>query len=143
VIRLLTADDVSAMAELHKAGISPFWPKSDMLDHVTRDICLGAGTPLTGLIILRSAADQAEVLTIVTDPKQRQSGIGKALLLAAEKKAAQKGIEVIFLEVADDNIAAIALYKSSGFEPLGKRPAYYRREGGRVAALTYRKRLDA
>jgi len=37
---------------------------------------------------------------------------------------------------------AITFYKKSGFEPIGKRPAYYKREKGRVAALTFRKALS-
>ena len=51
------------------------------------------------------------------------------------------GVSVLFLEVAEDNAAAKALYDRCGFTPIGKRPAYYRREGGRVAALTFRKDL--
>jgi len=47
----------------------------------------------------------------------------------------------MFLEVAEDNEAAIHLYRSLGFQPIGRRPAYYRRADGRVAAITFSKKL--
>ena len=114
-----------------------------MITHIDRDICIGFGTPLTGFIIIRHTLDQAEILTIVTCPHQRKKGIARKLLGAAEQNLSAGGADIVFLEVAEDNEAAIALYKSCGYEAFGRRPAYYRRENGRVAAMTYRKRLDA
>jgi len=114
-----------------------------MTGHCQRDICLGHFDPLTGLIIVQCAADQAEILTIVTHPSYRQLGIAASLLRAAQEKLITREVSIVFLEVAEDNEPAIAFYRSAGFEPFGIRPAYYRRENGRVAALTFRKRLDA
>lgn len=131
------------MADLHARAIEPHWPETDMLAHAERDICLGTGDPLIGLTIIRAAADQAEILTIVTCPDHRGTGIGKALLSSGEAAAIEQAVNILFLEVAEDNEPAIALYRSASFEPIGKRPAYYRRAQGRVAALTFRKKLDA
>lgn len=142
MIRRLTANDAPDMAALHLRAISPSWPLSDMQDHAARDICIGNDQPITGFIILRPASDQGEILTIVTDPAHRQIGIARALLQAGENAARSIDVEILFLEVAEDNEAAIRLYRSSGYAPLGRRPGYYRRENGRVAALTFRKRLD-
>lgn len=114
-----------------------------MAGHCQRDLCLGYSDPLRGFVIVQCAADQAEILTIVTDPDHRKSGIAGSVLSAAEDNLSARGVTIIFLEVAEDNNPAIAFYRSAGFEPFGKRPAYYRRETGRVAALTFRKRLDA
>jgi ribosomal-protein-alanine N-acetyltransferase len=36
----------------------------------------------------------------------------------------------MFLEVAEDNAAALALYTAAGFATTGRRRAYYRRPGG-------------
>ena len=143
MIRRLTQDDVLAMSTLHATSFEPAWPAADMREHIQRDIVLGDGDPLSGFIILRPAGDQAEILTIIADPSQRGRGIGSALLKSAETAAAENDINIIFLEVAEDNNPAITLYRSAGYEPFGKRPAYYRRENGRVAALTFRKKLDA
>jgi len=130
------------MARVHAVSISPAWNKDDITAHLQTDLCFGIDDPLSGFIIVRTAADQAEILTIVVSPNNRGSGFGHALLRAAESALRTKNIDIIFLEVAEDNMTAIKLYKHFGFEQFGRRPAYYRREGGRVAALTFRKRLD-
>ena len=114
-----------------------------METHIQTDICFGFGRPLDGFIIISSAADQAEILTIATDPAQRRRGIARALLDISETELVDNGVDMLFLEVAEDNDAAIKFYKGAGFEPIGRRPAYYKREMGRVAAITYRKRLAA
>ena len=54
-------------------------------------------------------------------------------------RAVALGAGAIFLEVGEDNPAAIALYRQAGFEPVGRRPAYYRRKRKQpVAALIMR-----
>lgn len=131
------------MAALHTRSITPAWPETDMEEHCGKDVCLGLGQPLEAFIILRFAEDQAEILTIVTDPLHRKKGHGRALLSEAETHIGSHKGKLIFLEVAEDNNPAIALYRDCGYEHIGRRPAYYRRPEGRVTALTFCKRLDA
>lgn len=129
------------MADLHVRGFDAGWPASGMLEHVSRDIVVGCGMPLIGFAIIRVAADQAELLTITIALDARGKGHGEQLLRFAETRAASAGVDIVFLEVAEDNFPAIALYRRTGYEPMGRRPAYYKRLGGRVAALTFRKNL--
>lgn len=131
------------MAEIHAQSFFKGWDDADMWAHIQKDLCFGFGRPLDGFIILSSAADQAEILTIATDPAHRRAGIARALLDIAETELVDNGVDTLFLEVAEDNAPAIKFYKSAGFEPIGRRPAYYKRDMGRVAAITYRKRLAA
>jgi len=131
------------MADIHAQAFPRPWPALDMAVHVKTDMCLGAGEPLAGFIIIRSSGHEAEILTIATGVQARRKGYGRALLGAALAELAQTDSRNLFLEVAEDNAAAIALYKACGFAPIGRRPAYYRRENGRVAAITYSKALDA
>jgi len=140
----LQPGDAGQIADIHAESFGKAWTRSDMEDHITRDLCLGIGDdPLEGFIIMRIADDQAEILTIATSPERRGNGLAYDLLNESETRLMAKGVTLLFLEVAEDNMAAIALYQKSGFEPIGKRPAYYRRAHGRVAALTFRKTLDA
>ena len=53
-----------------------------------------------------------------------------ALLAAAIGLAQESGAESMFLEVAEDNAAALALYAKAGFTEAGRRRGYYRRSGG-------------
>ena len=63
-------------------------------------------------------------------------------LYAVAGTAASFGAEEVFLEVAEDNPAAIRLYEAVGYEPVGRRKAYYERRGGAVDAILLRARLN-
>jgi [ribosomal protein S18]-alanine N-acetyltransferase len=67
-----------------------------------------------------------EVHTIGVDTAYQGQGIGRSML-AELLKFADGG--VVYLEVRTDNEAAIALYRSMGFEQVGLRRRYYRVSG--------------
>lgn len=70
-------------------------------------------------------AGEAELHEIAVDPALRRAGAGRALLDAFAAAAAARGASVVHLEVAADNEAALALYRSAGFDEVGRRPRYY------------------
>ncbi len=78
-----------------------------------------------GFIVYRVVADQAEVITIGVAPSARRGGIASAMLEIAMRDAKKRGAEKMFLEVAQDNTAAHALYTRAGFKQIGVRPKYY------------------
>lgn len=141
MIRSLSPDDVPAMVKLHAASFNYGWGDTDMAPHIEKDFVLGYGQPLSGFLIIRTAVDQAEILTVAVDETERRSGVATQLLKAGEKKSASSGVEVIFLEVAEDNPVAIKFYRKMNYEEFARRPGYYKRPGGRVAALVFRKQL--
>lgn len=84
----------------------------------------------------RVIGPEAELLTLATDPAARRQGLARALMAEFERSAHGRGAETLFLDVAEDNAAALALYARCGFVPQGRRPGYYRRDDGPpVAAL--------
>jgi [ribosomal protein S18]-alanine N-acetyltransferase len=92
-----------------------------------------AGIALLG----RSPYLEAEVHTIGVDPRRQGKGIGRRLLreLLAHADAHDAAT---YLEVRMDNEAAIALYRSEGFDVLGTRRRYYQPSG--ADAFTMRRR---
>ncbi len=100
----------------------------------------GDGSP-AGLIIAQIAGDESEILTIGTLPANRRQGVGLALIEAAVAHAAEKGAQSMFLEVAADNPAAQALYRTGGFRTVGRRSGYYLRDRGQVDAVLLRREL--
>jgi ribosomal-protein-alanine N-acetyltransferase len=66
------------------------------------------------------------VHTIGVDPAYQGQGIGRRML-AELLNFADRG--VVYLEVRTDNEAALALYRSMGFEQVGLRRRYYRVSG--------------
>lgn len=141
MMRALSALDVEAMAHIHAASFDRPWPALDMAVHIEKDHCLGLGSPLTSFIILRGTDLHCEILTIATHPDHRGQGYGHQLLSSTVQKLASEGKQELFLEVAEDNDVARGLYKSLGFVPIGRRPGYYKRKAGRMAAITYSLRL--
>ena len=54
----------------------------------------------------------------------------------------QERAKQIFLEVDETNKAALALYKSSGFNEVGRRPGYYQTGKGHSDALIMRRNIQ-
>ncbi|MBB4796977.1 ribosomal-protein-alanine N-acetyltransferase [Brevundimonas bullata] len=89
-----------------------------------------------GFILIRVVADEAEILTLAVRPAARRNGLGGRLVETAVVRAAALGAERMFLEVAEDNVAARALYARTGFTEAGRRRGYYARpDGSREDAL--------
>ncbi len=97
---------------------------------------------LRGFVLSRLAADEAEILTIAVEPDSQGRGVGRALLAESLRQAANARAAAVFLEVDEDNAAALALYRRLSFEKVGERPGYYRRaDGARATAVIMRKAL--
>ncbi len=87
------------------------------------------GHPM-GFILTRQVAEEAEILTICVLPEYRKKGIARKTLQEFYDRSALNGVKEIFLEVSENNHAAISLYVKNGFEKVGRRQNYY---GGRGA----------
>jgi ribosomal-protein-alanine acetyltransferase len=83
------------------------------------------------LIGLRKGSSGASVYSIAVDPDMNGRGVGKALMLAAERGAAARGRTTLSLEVRADNVAAAALYERLGYAKFDAIPDYY--EDGETA----------
>ncbi len=81
-----------------------------------------------GIALSRSAADEAEILSIAVEPRYRGNGLAKVLLEKHIEGLRNAGIQRLFLEVDETNVPALALYSRLGFREVGKRPAYYKNE---------------
>jgi Fur family ferric uptake transcriptional regulator len=101
------------------------------------------GDAPVGFILCRAAAGEAEILTLATAPAHRRRGVGAALAEAAIVRVRSMGATALFLEVAEDNAAAIALYEGQGFVRVGRRPGYYARDAARIDALVLRRDLNS
>ena len=138
----LGAVHAERMAAIHAASFPKPWDALEMSRHTARDLCLGAGEPLASFAVLRTSDVDAEVLTVATDPARRGCGLAGDVLDAAHAACRARGLRDVFLEVAEDNAPARALYERLAYRPIGRRPGYYARPGGRMAAITYALSLD-
>ena len=94
----------------------------------------GPGSVLTfrpsGFALGRVVLDEAELLTIAVDPAHRRQGIARDCLMEFMQQCEELGAKSAFLEVADTNAAARALYRATGWSEAGRRKRYYRTETG-------------
>ena len=88
-----------------------------------------------GFALGRVAADEAELLTIAVHPDARRRGIGRDLLAAYHAAAQARGAVMSYLEVAETNEGARALYAAEGYAETGRRPGYYTEATPPVAAI--------
>ena len=71
-------------------------------------------------------ASECELQNIVVSQKNKRRGIGERLLKRGLFISAERGAEVLYLEVRDSNNAARALYEKLGFHTVGRRKEYYK-----------------
>lgn len=132
------------LAELHAAAF-PSEPWS--AEALGALLCLPGSQALlagaVGFVLLRSAADEAELLTLAVLPSARRRGVGRRLVAEAARRAALAGAERLLLEVAEDNQAALGLYQALGFGRVGLRRGYYRRPDRPLDALVLALALPA
>ena len=121
------------IAVLHKRLFNPPWDEAaiaGLLEHpASTSLVAVAGDPkvVVGFIIGQLAADEAEILTVGAAPDWQRAGLGKMLVQGLIRAAKRGEAKRLYLEVAEDNAAAAALYQSLGFSESGRRKGYYER----------------
>ena len=95
-----------------------------------------------GFLLGRAVAGEAELLTLAVAPEARGRGLGRRLVSRFLYQARLRGADEAFLEVAEDNAPARAVYSRAGFTESGRRRGYYILPQGRaVDALVMRRML--
>lgn len=139
-IEQVGADYADILAVIHAPCFEDVWDKEAMSALLTTPGSTallaiqkrnGESLPC-GFVLLRAAADELEVLTLAVLPQNRRRGVARALMQAAREHAEKTGIKQIFIEYAQDNLAAHALYEGAGYAQNGVRANYYRNPDGTV-----------
>lgn len=122
-----TPTHAAALASIHAASFPPRerWGADAMELQLSLPGAFGLIHLSGGMVLARTAADEAEILTIAVMPERRRDGLGATLLRAAMAHAAMQNAQTMFLEVAVTNTGAQALYLRAGFAQVGRRANYY------------------
>lgn len=128
-MRRADPSEAPALAELHARAFENPWGVKALAGFMgdAGALTLVHGEPAEGFILIRTMAGEAEVLTLAVDPAARRRGVARRLVEVAAGFAQHFGASALFLEVAEDNAPALALYRAAGFVEVGRRRGYYRR----------------
>jgi ribosomal-protein-alanine N-acetyltransferase len=141
-----TARDAAAIAALHAASFHRGWSEQEvetlLLDRAVIAHRVTIANKVSGFIMSRKAADEAEILSVAVNTRQRGRGLARSLLTLHLRRLAGLGARTVFLEVDENNTPALRLYDRAGFREVGRRPNYYPAAGGKTAtALVLRRDL--
>jgi ribosomal-protein-alanine N-acetyltransferase len=89
---------------------------------------------LMGFIIAMISPEKkinsGHIITVDVSSSHRRRGIGKMLLEEMENVLRSKGVKASFLEVREDNVAALSLYRKLGYKSVGILENYYGKANG-------------
>lgn len=147
-IETLRSADIEVVAKLHARSFYDAWEPSmirqvlDMPGAWGMVARRGGYGSIIGFSLSRVTADECELLSLGVAAEHRSRGVGGLLLTAAMARATAERARWFFLEVAEDNAAALQLYAAHGMNRVGQRPNYYENaDGSRTDALTMRRPL--
>ncbi len=133
-----TARDACALAALHAASFRRGWSDGEferlLLDRNVLAHRAMSGRKLSGFIMSRLAAGEAEILSVAVAASSRGRGLARKLLHLHLGRLAALGIGSVFLEVDEGNAPARRLYRRAGFTEVGRREGYYASGGASGAA---------
>ena len=128
-VRTATERDIAAMADIHAAGFAMGWSAADLTGILAVP---GAGAlvvelagTIYGFVQFQWVAGEAEINTICVLPNYRRQHFGRDLMEGLIRQLQAMNTTKLFLEVAENNVAARGLYQSFGFQMSGLRIGYY------------------
>jgi len=133
--------DVPEVIEIERLSFSSPWPAfafeqeltANRLAHYLVARLDGRVVAFGGIWLM---VDEAHITTFGVHPSHRRRGVGRRLLLGLADRAIELGSSRMTLEVRVSNVAAQALYRSFGFEVMGRRVAYYSDDGEDALVMT-------
>ena len=137
---------MDVMTSAFDSGFGEAWTRSQCagilpLSGVLLMLARDARGEVHGFSLLRTVADEAELLLLAVAPAAQRRGVGGSLLDHFIEHGRQKGVRRLHLEVRDGN-PAVAMYQAFGFKAEGRRPKYYAgQDGSQHDALTMAREL--
>lgn len=142
-IRRATSDDLAGLVALdHAAFPLDSWSEATLVAELASEHTgywvVEHGGEIVGSVGVLAAvgAGEGDIQTIAVDERLRRQGWAIRLLREAVDWAILRGTKQLFLEVRETGTSARELYRSLGFEEIGRRDNYYRAE--QCAAIVMR-----
>lgn len=141
IVDYMTLDDFEIIKDRLQEEFDEFWTPgvlfSELKNENTKYIVLKENNNIVGFAGIWITPDTVELNNIVIKKDSRGKGYSKILLEKLIEISEETSREIFTLEVSEENIVAINLYKKYGFEKVGLRKNYY--EGKYDAILMSKK----
>ncbi|MFN2301179.1 MAG: ribosomal protein S18-alanine N-acetyltransferase [Gammaproteobacteria bacterium] len=143
-LRPMRIADVDAVMAVEKAAYPFPWTVGIFSDCLRIGYCCWIAEDaegVAGYAVMAAGPGEAHLLNLCVSPDRQRGGLGRLLLAHMLELAREHRADTMFLEVRPSNLAALALYRDSGFVEVGMRTAYYpagrgKREDAIVLAKT-------
>lgn len=128
MIEKLTVEDSEILAQIYNESFSDNWSVETFRKMLSDNLGFGfkfiEDFQICGFILCRIVCDEIEIITFTVRSPYRRKGIGRQLLHELTLYA-QQHTAPVFLEVAQDNVAAQSLYLSESYQKISVRKGYY------------------
>jgi len=128
-IRPMDHEDINAVLEIQKQAFNK-QSGEDFINCINRSEVYGyfvlvENDVVIGYYGISNIAEDGELLTIAINSNKRGRGYASLMMRSAVLQSGLKGSKKIFLEVNENNIVAMNLYKKFGFKAISRRKKYY------------------
>jgi ribosomal-protein-alanine N-acetyltransferase len=137
--------DLAAVLENERRAYQFPWTEGNFTDCLSaRHECwvLIVDGVVAGHGILAIGPGEAHLLNVCVSRDRQGRGHGRRLVQHMLERAAARGADTVFLEVRPSNVVAVTLYRSLGFNEIGRRRDYYPTETGHEDAEVMGLHLD-
>jgi len=125
----MNSNDLNSISSILQSDFDDFWNESILNSELKNEnsyyVVAKENDTIVGFGGLWKSVDDIHITNIVTRKNLRNMGIGNAILNELINQAKIFGYNIITLEVNENNIPAISLYKKFGFKEVGIRKKYY------------------
>ena len=130
-IEKMTAAHLDGVCKIENDCFVHPWSRESLESELQNDNSLfyvaAEDDKVIGYIGMNFVLDEGYISNVAVDPEARRRGIGRALVKEMLRRAAERSLAFVTLEVRAHNDGAIALYAGEGFLPAGRRKDYYER----------------
>lgn len=139
-ISTMTLNDLEQIKKNLQTDFDDFWNfeifKEELANNNSMYLVLRYENEIVAFGGIKIILDEADIMNIVTKKNKRNQGFAKFLLNELITIAEEQNCKTITLEVDENNLPAIKLYKDFKFKEVGKRKNYYK-NGNTAILMTY------
>lgn len=126
--------DLDSIKNILSTEFDSFWNynilKTELENENSKYIVAKSNNEILGFAGIKIFVNEADIMNIVVKRTYRNKGVGSLLLKNLILICEELYLHSLSLEVNEENLPAINLYKKFGFKNIGMRKNYYKNKNG-------------